>query len=57
MTKIEMARYLVDLLAIMSSREQAARPRGTTLGVEYEKVYAEFRATIDKEHENDARKS
>jgi hypothetical protein len=57
MTKIEMARYLVDLVSIMESQERAGRSRGRTLAEEYDKVYNEFRDLLDKEKENEARTS
>jgi hypothetical protein len=58
MTKFDQSQYLVNLLAIMASRDAAgAVGRGRLLPDEYERVYKEFTSTIRKEQEDEARKS
>lgn len=51
MTKEDQASYLVNLIAIMDSREDAGRTRGSVLGREYNIVYDEFVGGLQKEHE------
>jgi len=50
MTKQEMAAYMVDLLAIMESKESAGRGKGITLAQEYTRVYDEFVAKLKGEN-------
>ena len=57
MNKTELASYLVNLIAIMESKEDASIHRGQTLIKEYEKHYAMLRDMLGKEHEDEARKS
>lgn len=52
-SKFELVSYLSDLLSIMESRDQAGGiNRGPALGREYERVYAQYRAILDKEEKD-----
>lgn len=55
MNKQDMAQYLVNLIAIMESKEDSGRSKGQGLAREYERVYATLRDTITKEEEDEAR--
>lgn len=58
-TKYELANYLSNLLSILSSKDEAAISRGTTLPWEYERAYVELRDILQKEKDeaDEARKS
>lgn len=50
-TKYELASYLSSLISIMESKEDAGRPRGTTIGAEYDWAYAELMQKIGEDNE------
>lgn len=56
MTKQELASYMVSLISIMESKEDAGRHRGQTLGKEYNLCYDQFMEIIKKEHDDETRK-
>ena len=47
--KYEIASYLVSLIAIMDSKEQAGLAKGNTITREYNRVYAQLMEMIQKE--------
>jgi hypothetical protein len=52
--KAELAGYMSDLLCLMESKEDSGRPRGQTLGREYERAYARLMEIVRKEEEDEA---
>lgn len=57
MTRQDMAQYLVNLLAIMDSKERSGRDRGGALATEYIRIYDELLRSIKKEDDNETRNS
>ncbi len=55
--KYDLADYLVNLISIMESKEDAGLLKGKTLHKEYDRCYAEFKGILQKEHENETGQS
>lgn len=52
-TKYELASYMVALIAIMESKEDAGRARGQGLGEEYDRCYAKLMKRIAKDRKDE----
>jgi hypothetical protein len=57
MNKIETADYLANIICILNSMEDAGIAKSQTLGREYNRVYTELKKIVQKEEEDEARKS
>lgn len=55
--KYAIADYLVNLMGIMSGKEDAGRAKGNTLAEEYNRTYSRLTDLIKKEQEDAARQS
>lgn len=51
--KYQLASYLASIITIIESKQDAARPPGTRLTTEYEKVYEEFMEAITEKETDD----
>lgn len=57
MTKVELASYLASLSSLLESQDAAGgHLRSQTIGAEFDKHWDLFKAELEKEHEDEARK-
>jgi hypothetical protein len=57
MDKAQLASYLVNLNSIVEAQDKGANPRSHALGREYDRHFTKLKELIQKEEEDEARKS
>ena len=57
MDKYQLASYLVNLNSIVEAQDKGANPRSQALGREYDKNFTKLKELIQKDEEDETRKS